>query len=81
MGDPWCNWHMPEKASGSEAVAVAQWPGQQHPLCPIASVVVAEPHPVEPKLLVGSEGAIIIFIVTEALEYTIRGGLAVVAVS
>ena len=61
-----------------------QWQGQQHPLCPMESVVAAEPHPTEPKLLVllDPEGAIITAVMTEeALEHTVRGGVVVVAVA
>ena len=49
----------------------------------MASAVVAEPYPTEPKLLmlVDPEGAIITEVVTEALEHTIRGGVLVVAVA
>ena len=75
---------MPKKASGTDIAATAQWQGQQHPLCPSASVVVAGPHLTEPKLLLSPEGGVIINIVMtyEALEHTtIRGGVEVVAVS
>ena len=79
--DAWHNWHKPAKASGTEAVAVIQQQVQQHPLCPVASVLVAEPHPAELKQLVGLKGAIITAVVTEeALVHTIRGGAVVVAV-
>ena len=40
------------KGSGIEAIDVVQWWGQQLSLCPMASAVAAEPHPVEPKLQV-----------------------------
>ena len=53
----------------------------KNPLCPVSSVVAAEPHPTEPKMLVGPWRAIITGVVTEeALEHTIRGGAVVVAV-
>ena len=85
MEDPWHNWYMPEEASGTEAFSMAQWSDQQHPLCPMASVVVAEPYPAEPKLLVPvdpEEGAIVTeVVIKEALEHTIRGGVVVVAVA
>ena len=41
---PWHNWQMPEEASGTEVATVAQWQGQEHPLCPLALAVVTEPH-------------------------------------
>ena len=48
----------------------------------MASVVVAEPHPAEPKLLEGPEGAIITgVVVEEALEHTIRGRVGIVTIS
>ena len=74
---------MPEKACGTEVAAAAQWQGQQHFLCPSASVDAAEPHLAEPKLLLASEGSIItIVVIDEALEHTsIRGEVVVVAVS
>ena len=40
---------MPEKASETESVAVAQWQGEQNPsLCSSGSAVVAEPHHTDP---------------------------------
>ena len=79
MEDPWHNWHIHEKASRTEAAAVAQWQDQQHPLCPVASVMVPEPHPAELKLLVGPEGDITA-VETETLEHTIRDRVVVVVV-
>ena len=52
MEEPWQNWHMPEEASGTEVVAAAQLQGQQHLLCPLPSVVVAETHQADLMLLV-----------------------------
>ena len=55
MEDTWHNWNSPEKASGTEEVAVAQWQGQKHPFCPVASAAAEELHPAELKLQVGPE--------------------------
>ena len=46
------NWHKPEKASGTMVAPATQWWGQWHLLlCPLGSVVVAEPHHAGQKLL------------------------------
>ena len=47
------HWHKPEKASQTEvAAAVAQWQGQQNlSLCPSGSMVVAEAHHADLRLL------------------------------
>ena len=61
---------------------VTQWQCQQHPSCPVVSVVVAEAHLAELRLPVGPKGDFITLVVTdEAVECTIRGGLVAVAVS
>ena len=50
--DPWHNWHRPEKASGTDVAAVAQWQGQQHLLFPSVPLVMAETHHADLMLLV-----------------------------
>ena len=54
--DQWPNQHKPEKASGTKVAAAAQWQCQQHSsLCPSGSVLAAEPHHADLKLLLGPQ--------------------------
>ena len=41
---------------GLKQLLAAQWQDQQHHICPMASVDMAEPHLTEPKLLVDPKG-------------------------
>ena len=49
--------HKSEKASRTEVAGMAHWWGQQPLLCPLALVVMAEPHLAELKLLIGPKGS------------------------
>ena len=67
-------------SSGTEAVAMTQWQGQQHPLCLMESAVVAEPYPAELKLQMGPAGAILAEVVKEETpEHTITGEVVIVS--
>ena len=50
------NWHKPEEASEMEVAAASQWHHQQHLQSALVSVVVAEPHHVDPMLLKPHQG-------------------------